>query len=146
MAQLYLSVLPQVHSFIHPSIHPSIHLPIHSFIYPSNHPSIHPFLHPFIHPSIYPFIHPFIQPSIHPFIYSFIYHSHTISQCRAGVLCPQVVSSFDASKVKVHGEGVRGQGNLASVPVSFVIDTKEAGAADLDVTITVSGSYKAFYR
>ena len=41
-------------------------------------------------------------------------------------------------QVKVTGQGVAGQGNLASVPTNFVIDCKEAGAADLDVTIQVS--------
>jgi len=41
----------------------------------------------------------------------------------------------DASKVKVVGDGVKPTGVPASLPVSFTIDTKEAGVADLDVKI-----------
>ena len=37
----------------------------------------------------------------------------------------------------VSGEGVRPRGVLASMPTSFLIDTREAGLADLDVVIQV---------
>lgn len=38
----------------------------------------------------------------------------------------------------VSGDGVRPRGVLASLPTSFLIDTREAGLADLDVVIQVS--------
>ncbi len=42
----------------------------------------------------------------------------------------------------ISGDGVKPHGNLASVPVSFVIDTREAGVADLDVVIQdAQGNY-----
>ena len=47
---------------------------------------------------------------------------------------------FDASKVKVSGEGVKPTGVLASLPVSFTIDSREAGVADVDVNIKVGPS------
>jgi filamin len=47
----------------------------------------------------------------------------------------QILPSFDASKVVVSGDGVRPRGVLASLPTSFVIDTRDAGLADLDVVI-----------
>jgi len=37
----------------------------------------------------------------------------------------------------VSGDGVRPRGVLASLPTSFLIDTREAGLADLDVVIQV---------
>jgi len=49
----------------------------------------------------------------------------------------RILPSFDASKVVVSGDGVRPHGVLASVPTSFLIDTREAGLADLDVVIQV---------
>ena len=49
---------------------------------------------------------------------------------------------FDASKVKVSGEGVKPTGVLASLPVSFTIDSREAGVADVDVNIKVWTSYR----
>ena len=49
----------------------------------------------------------------------------------------RILPSFDASKVVVSGDGVRPRGVLASMPTSFVIDTREAGLADLDVVIQV---------
>ena len=49
----------------------------------------------------------------------------------------RILPSFDASKVVVSGDGVRPRGVLASLPTSFVIDTREAGLADLDVVIQV---------
>jgi len=52
----------------------------------------------------------------------------------------RILPSFDASKVIVSGDGVRPHGVLASLPTSFVIDTREAGLADLDVVIQVSNS------
>jgi filamin len=41
--------------------------------------------------------------------------------------------------VKVVGDGVKPTGVPASLPVSFTIDIKEAGVADLDVKILVCG-------
>jgi len=52
----------------------------------------------------------------------------------------RILPSFDASKVVVSGDGVRPRGVLASMPTSFVIDTREAGLADLDVVIQVCNS------
>ena len=49
----------------------------------------------------------------------------------------RILPSFDASKVVVSGDGVRPRGVLASIPTSFLIDTREAGLADLDVVIQV---------
>ena len=49
----------------------------------------------------------------------------------------QVNPAFDASKVKVSGEGVKPTGVLASLPVSFTVDTREAGFAELDVNVKV---------
>jgi len=43
----------------------------------------------------------------------------------------------DASKVKVYGEGVKPTGVLASLPVSFTVDTSQAGVADVDILIEV---------
>jgi len=61
--------------------------------------------------------------------------------CRCDVCCSpfktRILPSFDASKVVVSGDGVRPRGVLASLPTSFVIDTREAGLADLDVVIQV---------
>lgn len=48
-----------------------------------------------------------------------------------------ILPQFDASRVRVTGDGVKPQGVLASVPVSFTIDTRDAGIADLDVSIQV---------
>ncbi|XP_033105524.1 filamin-A-like isoform X2 [Anneissia japonica] len=47
----------------------------------------------------------------------------------------RVLPQFDASKVKVSGPGVQPSGVLASLPVEFLIDTKEAGEAQLAVSI-----------
>lgn len=51
----------------------------------------------------------------------------------------EVLPSADASKVHVVGEGVNP--NIpASVPVSFTIDAREAGVADLEVAIRVNSN------
>ena len=50
----------------------------------------------------------------------------------------RILPSFDASKVVVSGDGVKPTGVLASLPTSFMIDTREAGLADLDVVIQVT--------
>ncbi|XP_064632240.1 filamin-A-like isoform X7 [Lineus longissimus] len=47
----------------------------------------------------------------------------------------KVLPKSDASKVKVVGDGVKPTGVPASLPVSFTVDTKEAGVADLGVEI-----------
>ncbi|XP_038047792.1 filamin-A-like isoform X9 [Patiria miniata] len=49
----------------------------------------------------------------------------------------KVLPQYDASKVKVKGPGVE-KGVLASLPVEFTVDTKDAGDADLEITITDS--------
>lgn len=46
----------------------------------------------------------------------------------------------DASKVIVSGPGV-GPNIHASTPVTFTIDTRNAGIADLEVTVQVSPVY-----
>jgi len=43
---------------------------------------------------------------------------------------------YDASKVVVTGAGVE-NGIPASLPVEFLVDTTEAGDADLDIAIQV---------
>ena len=43
----------------------------------------------------------------------------------------------DPSKVRVYGDGVKPTGVSASIPVSFMVDTTEAGNADVDVIIKV---------
>lgn len=53
----------------------------------------------------------------------------------------RILPSFDASKVVVSGDGVRPRGVLASIPTSFLIDTREAGLADLDVVIQVRNAF-----
>jgi len=47
----------------------------------------------------------------------------------------------------VSGDGVRPRGVLASLPTSFLIDTREAGLADLDVVIQVCNEviFAAYY-
>jgi hypothetical protein len=47
-------------------------------------------------------------------------------------------AGHDASKVKVYGDGVQPSGVLASLPVSFVVDTTLAGDADIEIIIEVS--------
>ncbi|XP_022101216.1 filamin-A-like isoform X2 [Acanthaster planci] len=49
----------------------------------------------------------------------------------------KVLPQYDASKVKVKGPGVE-KGVLASLPVEFTVDTRDAGDADLEITITDS--------
>jgi len=44
-------------------------------------------------------------------------------------------SGYDASKVKVYGDGVKPSGVLASLPVSFMVDTTQAGDADVEIII-----------
>jgi len=43
----------------------------------------------------------------------------------------------DARKVALSGVGLRPEGVPASLPISFKVDTRDAGQADLDVTIKV---------
>ncbi|XP_071491358.1 filamin-A-like isoform X3 [Diadema antillarum] len=50
----------------------------------------------------------------------------------------RVLPKADASKVKVDGPGVQKTGVLASLPVEFTVDTKDAGDAELIITITDS--------
>ena len=49
----------------------------------------------------------------------------------------KVEPRFDANLVKVTGEGVRQEGVLASLPVAFTVDARDAGLADLEVAIQV---------
>ncbi len=46
----------------------------------------------------------------------------------------QVLPAFEARKVKVDGEGIH-NGVRASLPTQFIVDTKEAGLATLEMTI-----------
>ena len=48
----------------------------------------------------------------------------------------------DASKVRVYGDGVKPTGVLASLPVSFTVDTSQAGVADVDILIEVCHFYR----
>ncbi|XP_041460317.1 filamin-A-like isoform X4 [Lytechinus variegatus] len=48
----------------------------------------------------------------------------------------KVLPKSDASKVKVAGPGVQKTGVLASLPVEFTVDTREAGDAELIISIT----------
>jgi len=49
----------------------------------------------------------------------------------------RVLPTTDANRVFVTGPGI-GKNVYASKPVTFTIDTTEAGEADLEVTIMVS--------
>lgn len=49
-----------------------------------------------------------------------------------------VFPKFDPNKVRVEGPGVH-DGIPASLPASFIVDTKEAGEANLDINIKDSG-------
>ncbi|CAH2313059.1 filamin-B isoform X3 [Pelobates cultripes] len=48
----------------------------------------------------------------------------------------KVLPTYDASKVKATGPGLSSQGILASLPVDFAVDTKDAGQGALSVQIT----------
>uniref|UniRef100_T1IWF9 Sarcolemmal membrane-associated protein n=1 Tax=Strigamia maritima TaxID=126957 RepID=T1IWF9_STRMM len=48
----------------------------------------------------------------------------------------KVRPTVEPRNVKVHGPGVTNKGVPASVPVDFIIDTKEAGFGDLEVFVT----------
>lgn len=50
----------------------------------------------------------------------------------------RVKPSVEPSRVKVSGAGVSGKGIPASLPTELLIDTSDAGAADLKVSVTVS--------
>lgn len=58
----------------------------------------------------------------------------------------RILPSFDASKVIVTGDGVQPSGVLASLSTSFVIDTRDAGLADLDVLIQVSEIFVKLWK
>ena len=49
-----------------------------------------------------------------------------------------MLPGIDPGKVIVTGNGVQPRGVLASLPTSFLVDTRDAGVADLDVMIQVS--------
>jgi len=57
-------------------------------------------------------------------------------------MTPQLIDTttavVDPRKVTVAGVGIRPQGVPASLPISFKVDTREAGQSDLDVVVTVS--------
>ncbi len=46
-------------------------------------------------------------------------------------------------KVIVTGQGVQPRGVLASLPTSFLVDTRDAGVSDLDVIIQVRQQQRA---
>ena len=48
-----------------------------------------------------------------------------------------MLPGIDPNKVIVTGNGVQPRGVLASLPTSFLVDTRDAGVADLDVMIQV---------
>lgn len=51
-----------------------------------------------------------------------------------------MLPSFDPSKVIVSGPGVQ-SGIPASLPTAFLVDTTEAGDADLDIAVQVTSYY-----
>jgi len=53
--------------------------------------------------------------------------------------------SHDASKVKVYGDGVKPSGVLASLPVSFTVDTSQAGDAEIEIIIEVTTDKRLIY-
>ncbi|XP_070558718.1 filamin-A-like isoform X3 [Ptychodera flava] len=48
----------------------------------------------------------------------------------------KILPSHDASKVKVQGPGLEKTGIPASLPIEFIVDTRDAGDAELTITIT----------
>ena len=52
---------------------------------------------------------------------------------------------FDPDKVKVSGPGIEKTGVLASLPVDFIVDTTEAGEAELSIIITVSVIFSIYH-
>lgn len=50
----------------------------------------------------------------------------------------KVLPTYDASKVTASGPGLSSYGILASLPVEFAVDAKDAGQGLLAVQITVS--------
>ncbi|XP_006811450.2 filamin-C-like [Saccoglossus kowalevskii] len=48
----------------------------------------------------------------------------------------KILPSHDASKVKVRGPGLEKTGIPASLPIEFIVDTRDAGDAELTITIT----------
>ena len=46
-------------------------------------------------------------------------------------------AGVDARKVAVTGVGIRPEGVPASLPISFKVDTREAGQSNLDVVVKV---------
>ena len=48
-----------------------------------------------------------------------------------------MLPGIDPNKIIVTGNGVQPRGVLASLPTSFLVDTRDAGVADLDVMIQV---------
>lgn len=54
----------------------------------------------------------------------------------------KVLPTYDASKVTASGPGLSSYGILASLPVEFAVDAKDAGQGILAVQITVSNKTK----
>lgn len=64
-----------------------------------------------------------------------------VVRCDCALYSPfqtRILPGFDPKKVKVTGAGVQPQGLLASMPTSFTVDVREAGNADLDISIQAS--------
>jgi len=59
-------------------------------------------------------------------------YKHCFSPFNSRILPP-----YDATKVRVTGDGVRPQGVTASLPTTFLMDTRDAGLADHDVVVLV---------
>lgn len=55
-----------------------------------------------------------------------------------------MLPTYDASKVTASGPGLSSYGILASLPVEFAVDAKDAGQGLLAVQITVSNKTNIF--
>eukprot|EP00918_Siedleckia_nematoides_P105694 GHVU01230790.1.p1 GENE.GHVU01230790.1~~GHVU01230790.1.p1 ORF type:complete len:2480 (+),score=363.92 GHVU01230790.1:158-7597(+) len=80
-------------------------------------------------------------------VYDATYYPDVEGPCKVEVKCANqcvpgspfqtfVKPSWDATRVRVTGDGVKPHGVVASMPVSFEVDTRDAGNAELDVVIT----------
>lgn len=58
----------------------------------------------------------------------------------------KTLPAHDASKVRASGPGLNASGVLASLPVEFTIDARDAGEGLLTVQILVSPSFLSWFR
>ena len=65
-----------------------------------------------------------------------------LSVDHAGYFSPyrmRVLPKFEPQKVRISGDGVQPLGEVpSSIPVTFTVDTRDAGYADLEVLVLVS--------